>query len=87
MTIVAPWTGSMRSRARRSPSSPSTWSCGRSVSQPPAPKFNEDRSQWPEQHAWLLERLEAFKQTFAERVRALDLGQDDEEPDDIEETA
>lgn len=47
----------------------------------------EDRSQWPEQHAWLLERLEAFKRTFSERVRALDLGQDDEGPDDVEDTA
>lgn len=47
----------------------------------------EDRTRWPEQHAWLLERLEAFKRTFSERVRALDLGQDDEEPDDVEETA
>ncbi|MBS3966322.1 MAG: DUF4268 domain-containing protein [Truepera sp.] len=47
----------------------------------------EDRTEWPEQHAWLLERLEAFKRTFSERVRALDLGQDDERPDDVEETA
>ena len=48
----------------------------------------EDRTQWPEQHAWLLERLEAFKRTFSERVRALDLGADDaDETDDAEETA
>ena len=37
--------------------------------------------------AWLLERLESFKRTFSERVRALDLGQDDEGPDDAEEIA
>lgn len=47
----------------------------------------EDRTQWPEQHAWLLERLEAFKRAFSERVRALDLGEEDEGPDDVEDTA
>ena len=44
----------------------------------------EDRAQWPEQHAWLLERLEAFRRVFSDRVRALDLGEDDTEPDDAE---
>jgi hypothetical protein len=47
----------------------------------------EDRSQWPEQQAWLLERLETFKRTFSQRVRALDLGEEDEGPDEIEDTA
>ena len=47
----------------------------------------EDRSQWPDQHAWLLSRLEAFRRTFADRVRALDLGEDDNGPDDVDDNA
>ena len=47
----------------------------------------EDRGQWPDQHGWLLERLEAFRRTFSERVRALDLGEEDNGPDDVEDTA
>jgi hypothetical protein len=31
-----------------------------------------DRAQWPEQHAWLLEKLEAFHRAFARRVKQLD---------------
>jgi hypothetical protein len=30
------------------------------------------REQWPEQHKWLCEKLEAFKRVFAPRVRAFD---------------
>lgn len=33
----------------------------------------EDKEQWPEFYAWLLERSEAFKQTFADRLKNLDL--------------
>jgi hypothetical protein len=47
----------------------------------------EDRSQWPDQHAWLLDRLGAFRRVFSNRVRALDLGEDDNESDDADETA
>jgi hypothetical protein len=47
----------------------------------------EDRNQWQDQHAWLLDRLEAFRRTFADRVRALDLREDDNEPDDADDTA
>jgi hypothetical protein len=42
----------------------------------------DDRTQWPEQHAWLLERLQAFRRAFADRVRALELGEDNHEMDD-----
>lgn len=31
-----------------------------------------DRSQWPDYHAWLLQKLEALHKTFAPRVRQLD---------------
>ncbi len=44
----------------------------------------EDRAQWGEQHAWLLDRLEAFKRAFSERVRSLDLGPDEEGEDDVD---
>jgi hypothetical protein len=30
------------------------------------------REQWPEQHVWLWEKLEAFKKEFAPRVKKLD---------------
>ena len=39
----------------------------------------EDRTQWPELHAWLLERAESFYKAFTKRVRDLNLGEDDEE--------
>ena len=29
------------------------------------------REQWPEQHMWLWEKLEAFKRVFAPRVKKL----------------
>ena len=29
------------------------------------------REQWPEQHMWLWEKLEAFKKVFAPRVKKL----------------
>ena len=45
----------------------------------------EDRSLWPEQHEWLLNRVEAFRRTFTDRVRALDLGEDDNDSDDIDD--
>ncbi len=31
----------------------------------------QDRSKWPEQHAWLVEKLELFRKVFAERVKKL----------------
>lgn len=31
----------------------------------------QDKSKWPEQHAWLLEKLDLFRKVFAERVKAL----------------
>jgi hypothetical protein len=34
-----------------------------------------DRSQWPEYHAWLLQKLEALHKTFAQRVRQLDVAE------------
>jgi hypothetical protein len=36
------------------------------------PALLTDRSQWPEYHAWLLDRLEALHKTFAQRVKQLD---------------
>lgn len=39
----------------------------------------DDRTQWPELHAWLLERAESFYKTFSKRIRSLELGDDDEE--------
>ncbi len=45
----------------------------------------DDRTQWPDQHAWLLERLEAFRRAFADRVRPLELGEDDNGPDDADD--
>ena len=32
----------------------------------------EDRQSWPAQHEWLLEKLELFHRTFAQRVKSLD---------------
>jgi hypothetical protein len=47
----------------------------------------DDRTKWTEQHAWLLERLQAFRRVFTDRVRALELGEDDNGSDDPEDTA
>ena len=47
----------------------------------------EERGQWSELHAWLLDRLEAFRRSFTDRVRALDLGEDDDDPDEGEDDA
>ena len=47
----------------------------------------DDRTKWPEQHAWLLERLQAFRRVFADRARALELGEDDNGTDDPDDAA
>lgn len=47
----------------------------------------DDRTKWTEQHAWLLERLQAFRRTFANRVRVLELGEDDNGMDDPDDAA
>ncbi len=47
----------------------------------------ESRDQWPDQHAWLLERLEAFRRSFSNRVRALDLGENDTDAEDAGDAA
>lgn len=39
----------------------------------------QDRRQWPDLHAWLLERAESFYRTFTKRVHDLDLGEDEED--------
>jgi len=42
-----------------------------------------DRSKWPEYHAWLREKLEAFDRVFRPRVRDLAASEPDaEEPDE-----
>jgi hypothetical protein len=33
-----------------------------------------DRTGWPEQHAWLQEKLEAFHRVFGPRIKELDAG-------------
>jgi hypothetical protein len=42
------------------------------------PGIVEDHANWPELHAWLLERVEAFYRTFSPRVKALDLGDEEQ---------
>jgi len=37
----------------------------------------KDRERWPEYHAWLLQKLEALHRTFAQRVKQLDIGQNE----------
>jgi len=32
----------------------------------------KDKSKWPEQHTWLLEKLELFHRVFSPRVKSLD---------------
>jgi hypothetical protein len=36
-----------------------------------------DRAKWPEQHGWLLKKLEALHRAFAPRVKRLDEGEDE----------
>jgi hypothetical protein len=40
-----------------------------------------NRDDWPSQHAWMAEKLEALRKTFAPRIRQLDLDEQ-QEPDD-----
>jgi hypothetical protein len=42
-----------------------------------------DRDKWPEQHAWMLENLEKFKQSFGSRIRNMNF--DNWHPAEIEE--
>ena len=32
-----------------------------------------DRDNWPQQHAWFKEKLEAFQRCFAQRIKALSI--------------
>lgn len=63
------------------------WKIGGSL---PAPKFNivskpnpTDEEDWPNQHAWLAEKLELFDNVFRHRVQ--DLNADDWQPEDEED--
>jgi hypothetical protein len=40
-----------------------------------------NRDDWPSQHLWLAEKLEALHKAFAPRIKALDLDEQ-QEPDD-----
>ncbi len=40
----------------------------------------ERKDDWPKQHAWLAEKLEAFHKAFSKRVKELDA--DEYQPDD-----
>jgi len=41
-----------------------------------------DRDSWPEQHKWMLEGLEKFKEVFSSRITAMDVG--DWQPEEID---
>ena len=44
-----------------------------------------DRKAWPEQHKWLLQRLQDFRKTFGERVRTIDIGDWEPELSEVED--